>query len=499
MDLKNLFDTLKDLNENRRLSSESDALIKPFIGALHAFSLRFCDASPTFSSHHDHRYSGGKTIVANFLDEELECSILFPPSKNEWIESLKKGEEFQADLVVFELDNLYQRIVFGYSFHKLENEVEDETNLPINQSEETELVKEIEIDSLQIEKVTVPSVHSLGITPELEADLSPNSEQLENQVEEESALSEISSENFTVLNKEEEVSTIPQSELNKEEIPIEPIEVNEDVKLEILEQIKKTPPDRISGEEEVKGEYDSNDIERILDKRYEHGSGSLTSGEKEALLQAVEEETPLAEISSGEEVKREYDFNDIEHILDKRYEHGSGSLTSEEEELLMRSQRRSNSARRVIRQVEQEELGKKTSPRGISFYFGCFGLIVGYILISTGSFLPAFVTLFVSCLIVTPSIEQMKIIKPLTKQGKDGVRVDNRELGKKNSTESEIVLSIGKRLTFGIIFIIAGYNFMDSSSSVLSFVVLMISCVILTPLVKKMLDTFLDQFPTDSR
>lgn len=432
MYLKNLFDTLKDLKENRRLSSESDALIKPFIGALHAFSLRFCDSSSTFSSHHDHRYSGGKTIVANFLDEELECSILFPPSKNEWIESLKKGEEFQADLVVFELDNLYQRIVFGYSFDQLEIELEEETNLPIDQSDETELVKEIEIDSLQIEKVTVPRVHSLGITPELETDLSQNSEQLENQFEEESALSEISSENFTVLNQLEEVSTIPQSELNKEETPIEPTEVKEEGKLETFEQIKKTPLDTVS----------------------------------------------------GEEVKREYDFNDIERILDKRYEHGSSSLTSEEEELLMRSQRRSNSARGAIRQVEQEEIGKKTSaeskkksPSGKNLYFGSLGLIVGYILISTGSFLSAFVTLFVSCLILTP----------LTKQWKDGLRVENKELRKKNSTESEIVLSIYKRLAFGIILIFLGYKIMDSGSSLLSFVILNISCVILTPLVKKML------------
>ena len=92
MNSLNLIDTLKDLKENRRLSTESEGIIKPFIGMVETFSFSFLEASSTFSSRLDERYSKGKTVVAKLINYDLECSILFPISENNWVESLGKGK-----------------------------------------------------------------------------------------------------------------------------------------------------------------------------------------------------------------------------------------------------------------------------------------------------------------------------------------------------------------------------------------------------------------------
>ena len=39
---------------------------------------------------------------------------LFPPSENEWVEGLSKEDAFVSNVKVLALDNLYQRVVFGF-------------------------------------------------------------------------------------------------------------------------------------------------------------------------------------------------------------------------------------------------------------------------------------------------------------------------------------------------------------------------------------------------
>ena len=115
MEIKKFIETLEDLKANRRLSSKSDAMIKPFIGSTAEFSFSFIEASSTLGNRHGDEFKQGKTVLAHFANTELACSILFPPSETEWVESLLKDEEFRTGVVVLEMDNLYQRVVFGKS------------------------------------------------------------------------------------------------------------------------------------------------------------------------------------------------------------------------------------------------------------------------------------------------------------------------------------------------------------------------------------------------
>lgn len=43
-----LLDTLKDLRENRRLSSESEAILKPFVGLVSEFTFTFLKQAVLF-------------------------------------------------------------------------------------------------------------------------------------------------------------------------------------------------------------------------------------------------------------------------------------------------------------------------------------------------------------------------------------------------------------------------------------------------------------------
>ena len=58
-----------------------------------------------------------------FVDYGLECSTLFPPSENEWVDGFSKGDEFENEVEVLQLDNLYQRLIFGHSVEKQANEI----------------------------------------------------------------------------------------------------------------------------------------------------------------------------------------------------------------------------------------------------------------------------------------------------------------------------------------------------------------------------------------
>ena len=127
-----LKDTLKDLKATRRLSSESVAMMKPFVGLNTEFTFSFIESSSTFGSRLGDQFQDGMTVIAQFENDELECSILFPPSENTWVANLTKDEKFTLSVTVIEFDNLYQRVVFGKS-----NQVESEPARLIQQHSTT--------------------------------------------------------------------------------------------------------------------------------------------------------------------------------------------------------------------------------------------------------------------------------------------------------------------------------------------------------------------------
>lgn len=158
MDRKGLIETLKDLKDNRRLSSESKAIIKPFIGNFDQFSFSFLESMNTISSRVEEKYSKGKTVLAKFLDSELECSILFPSSKNDWVDGLKKEDVFFLSVEILELDNLYQRVVLG-SVHGGEGKGEN-LSTDVQNSYESEISSEQADDHESIISSVAVSAHS---------------------------------------------------------------------------------------------------------------------------------------------------------------------------------------------------------------------------------------------------------------------------------------------------------------------------------------------------
>ena len=58
-------------------------------------------------------YKGGKRVLAKIADTELDCFIFFYKRKNDWINGLKKGSEFNCRVEVLQFDKLYDRIVLG--------------------------------------------------------------------------------------------------------------------------------------------------------------------------------------------------------------------------------------------------------------------------------------------------------------------------------------------------------------------------------------------------
>jgi hypothetical protein len=107
-----LIKIIKDLKEKRRLSSESESIISPFIGKTYESTFSFLEASSSFVIGLSEKFKGGKTVLAEITDFGLDCSILFPKSMNEWIDGLKEGDDLEVRVRVLKFDNLYQRVVF---------------------------------------------------------------------------------------------------------------------------------------------------------------------------------------------------------------------------------------------------------------------------------------------------------------------------------------------------------------------------------------------------
>ena len=136
MNKSDLFEILRSLKETRKLSSESEAIIKPFLGKVFDLNFLFKEAVSTFANRLGNEFKNGKTVVAEIKDEDLDCSILFPKSENDWIDRLEAGEDWYTKVKVLEFDNLYQRVIFGFTDNeesKKENLLENSGD-PISES-----------------------------------------------------------------------------------------------------------------------------------------------------------------------------------------------------------------------------------------------------------------------------------------------------------------------------------------------------------------------------
>jgi hypothetical protein len=326
VNLAKLIETLKDLKETRRLSSESEAMIKPFIGLQSELIFSFIESSSTFGSRLGEEFKSGMTVIAQFEDTGLECSILFPKAEIEWVKSLTKDEKFTLYVTVIELDNLYQRVVFGKSTKDEHEPVQNDqpsvissTDDSVSEIQEVDLMDSLEAEVSDAQKIgesklssaeEEPSIQESAITHELdtvEAEVikGPGAETPFNEVsslpsdeypetEKESAITQDSvGQVKPILGDHREVSRA--SDQAKKQAISSPVQVQE-----TRENIQPPPLSQSSAKKELSKDMqppplpkssrgpvkiDHHYLEELRNKRYEFGVTSLTEKEKAALAQ----------------------------------------------------------------------------------------------------------------------------------------------------------------------------------------------------------------------
>ena len=290
MDSQKLIDTLLDLKENRRLSSESEAILKPFVGEKDSLPFIFLESSSTFSSRLDEKYSKGKTVLAKLADSELECTILFPPSENEWVEGLSKEDAFVSNVKVLALDNLYQRVVFGFLTEEIGagEEPQNFENIPTGEEEISEQVEKNDFTN-QAEDNSGDDKIQVEESKQDQADI--KDDLLDVLSEREEILSEKIEEDITEVQKTE---SIPEPDIPKQPNPnglkisntekkSKVIKINQETSEEETNEPEPPPPIPSLDVQKKAKEIDFRELERIRDKRYEKGVQSLTKEEKEIL------------------------------------------------------------------------------------------------------------------------------------------------------------------------------------------------------------------------
>ena len=296
-----LIETLKDLKETRRLSSESEAMMKPFIGLQTEFSFSFIESSSTFGSRLGEEFKGGVTVIAQFENSELECSILFPKAESEWVKNLTKEEKFTQNVTVIELDNLYQRVVFGKSSQVESEPVEtapptfsetDDSPPELPDAGPQDKLEDPEEIPKKVEEIEAPPV--VEEPPALESETTPMSEMEEGKLDAIPDAELPVDENLpSPLDKkqgEKEGSTVPAI---LDEVGTHTFDVSQQDEPEITapgqgqqNQEEQTPPPLPQNTEDQEPVImDHHYLEELRNKRYESGANSLTEKEKAALAE----------------------------------------------------------------------------------------------------------------------------------------------------------------------------------------------------------------------
>jgi len=360
---KKLTDSLKDIKENRRLSSESEAILAPFVGQSFSLAFRFLSASRSFTNRHDSRYSNGQTLVSKFTNEDLECSIIFPPDKNQWVEGLAEQEEFECDVIVLELDKLYQRVVFGHLF---ENNPEDEIG-----SEAEPLTKPslVENEKKLIEESKDENAGALDFPVENNKP-EDNFESIDGNEKE-------SNEVLPLKILDPDVDKDHLSDSKKDDLELEPAgEVN-------LESRTFNSEENLDNKENIL--LEQLQVDSVPDLLNPKGEGESKPPPIPAL--------PLPQ------KQQELDFMEVERIRDKRYEHGADSLTSEEKEILIQDRVQNANSRKKNLEESQNVLNK-----GSRLLFGIVLGMVGLRSLVSGSFILGVILLAVTGYLLMPFI-----------------------------------------------------------------------------------------------
>ena len=247
----------------------------------------FKEAVSTFANRLGNEYKNGKTVVAEIKDEDLDCSILFPKSENDWIDRLEAGEDWYTKVKVLEFDNPYQRVIFGFTDNEeskkeilLENSGDsiNESSLVLHEKEAFEVSDEESASEDETEDHEKQENNPVFLDTENTQELD---EIFSNDDQSETDSKELELDKIKVQGIKDEIdSPKPQK---KEERPEEQIETPPPIP-KIPDLQKKPTP--LSTAPIIK-KYDTNYLDKLRDKRYEHGEESLTEEEKETLANDI--------------------------------------------------------------------------------------------------------------------------------------------------------------------------------------------------------------------
>lgn len=271
--MESLVKTLIDLKEQRRLSSECEEMIKPFIGKVFDARFGYKESSSTFASRLGDEFKGGKTVIAEILDAGLDCSLLYPESENEQVASYKQGDEFHLKVKVLEFDNLYQRVVFGFCTDSTPEESTVDEDIPVDgmqdplESEEEDVFTDPKDEIEDSEKVFDES----AVTEETNVSAEPVAQEKVSEPPANDAEQPIEKEDFTQ----------EDSELSSEDDSFKESNAFEKKDVKKMETPPPLPPP--FPENKSKIQNDPNYLDQLRNKRYEHGPDSLTDEEKKAL------------------------------------------------------------------------------------------------------------------------------------------------------------------------------------------------------------------------
>ena len=343
MSYQDLIDTLTYLKENRKLGSEADALVFPFLETICPLQLRFDSQSRTFVNPYDASFDGGQTVVGEIIGENLEFSLLLPLSDSEWTESLEKGEEFEGTAKFLGFDGLYQRGIFGYQ-GKIQVEEEEETNTdtPLEETDEPF----VEEDSVEDGEgfLEEPIFSSSTEKPEGERENFSVEQQVVNKEE----VSEVEEE---IQEPDQEVSTdeVYQSDPDTEEVEALSADFEKqdsgskpkaDDQANSIVKRQDTTVDHSTDEKELSLE----EIRRVMDRAKTWGVNGLSKKEQG--------------IYRSEIARTKIDRSELMRILDKKYAQGTEFFTEEERRVYDQEQAKRTKRNRGKKETKPEKPGQ---------------------------------------------------------------------------------------------------------------------------------------------
>jgi hypothetical protein len=346
MNYQKLIETLTFLKENRKLGSEADALVAPFKGSVCSVEFRFESMSRTFANPHDPDYEGGQTLVGDLIGTDLDFSLLLPPTENEWAESLEMGEEFDRSVKFLGFDGLYQRGIFGY-VGKLEVEDADDS-------------LRVEIEEEQISDV----IEDGQILPDESPDEKPIPEKLRDEVP-------AKTDKLPVAGEKQEPESIPV-------IEPEPVEQPVDVKEETHSSTQAK--DRSEKRKDLLGLLLKKPKVKKVRVSREYSKVIGRSGGGEVPPPPVEKSA-----KAKAKVNAPADRWEIERILDKKYEHGIESLTQEErtiydnEQVRRKGKTKEKKRARLARGMAKEKTQRPTEPAKVEGPPGRWRLLFSFV------------------------------------------------------------------------------------------------------------------------